>query len=150
VLITIQLILCPMETTKVVGVLALLALVASVGIGVMVWAYLGSGSVSVLFTEVNPVPPSLPDASQPAFQTGIRAYIRGHYRRAIVSFNRVIEQQPRCAAAQHNLGLAYANLRQDDRATLHLLKAAQLYAEQRNPVGVVFVKSHLQTLQLRA
>jgi tetratricopeptide (TPR) repeat protein len=139
-----------METTKVVGVLALLALVASLGIGVMVWAYLGSGSVSVLFTEVNPAPPNLPASSQQAFQAGIGAYITGHYRRAIVSFNRVIEQHPDCAAAQHNLGLAYANLRQDDTATFHLVKAAQLYAEQGDQVGVEFVKSHLQTLQRRS
>jgi tetratricopeptide (TPR) repeat protein len=139
-----------METTKVVGVLVLLALVASGGIGVMVWAYLGSGSVSVLFTEVNPAPPNLPSASQQPFQAGIGAYITGHYRRAIASFNRVIQQQPNCAEAQHNLGLAHANLRQDDTATVYLVKAAQLYADQGDQVGVEFVKLHLQTLQRRA
>jgi tetratricopeptide (TPR) repeat protein len=138
-----------MEVTHLLTVVTVLILIAGWGLGVMVWAYQGAGSVAFLFSEVMPVPAELSGASQQWFQAGIAAYIRGRYRRAIARFTRAAAQQPPCGAAIHNIGLAWANLRQDDKATTHLLQAAELYHQANDPASIGLVKQQLGKLRSR-
>jgi tetratricopeptide (TPR) repeat protein len=143
-----------MEVTNLLTVITLLSLVAGLGLGIMVWAYQGSGSISVLFTEVMPVPDGLSAIGQQWFQAGVTAYIRGQYRRARDRFTQVAAQHPTCAAAIHNLGLTYANLRQDDQATKHLLRAVELYLQNdapnfADPDSAALIKQQLRKLRSR-
>jgi tetratricopeptide (TPR) repeat protein len=126
-----------------------LGLVAGLGLGIMIWAYTGAGSVAVLFQEVMPVPTGLPEAQQQLFQQGIAAYIAGRYHRATERFTQVAQQQQDCVAAVHNLGLACANLRQDDRAARALLKAAEMYLKQGDTASAELVKTQLLKLRQR-
>ncbi len=138
-----------MEVTHLLTVITVLIFVAGLGLGVMVWAYQGAGSVAFLFSEVMPVPVELSGVSQQCFQAGIAAYITGRYRRSIERFTRAASQQPTCGAAMHNIGLAWANLRQDDKATTYLLKAAELYHQADDPASVRLVKQQLGKLRSR-
>ncbi|MBE9031781.1 hypothetical protein IQ266_18770 [filamentous cyanobacterium LEGE 11480] len=138
-----------MEPGKLITAIGALGLVASFGVGIMSWAYKGAGSVAVLFREVMPVPKTLAASGQPLFQQGIAAYITGQYRRAAERFEQVLKQQTDCAAAAHNLGLAHANLRQDDRAARDLLKAAELYLQQDDRASADLVKRQLEKLRQR-
>jgi hypothetical protein len=116
-----------MELGNLVAATVTLGCVASFGLGIMIWAYKGAGSVAVLFCEVIPVPAELSESHQQLFQQGVAAYITGRYRRSAERFSQILNQSAPCVAAVHNLGLSLANLRQDDRATRELLKAAALY-----------------------
>jgi tetratricopeptide (TPR) repeat protein len=130
-------------------VIAVLLAVAGFGVGVMTWAYSGSGSIAVLFREVMPIPTNLADRAQSNFQQGIASYIRGQYRLSIEAFNQVLQQAPDCIAAQHNLGLALANARQDDRAAKALLKASELYLAADDRASAQLVKQQLEKIRQR-
>lgn len=130
-------------------VLLVLGLVTLTGVGSMIWAYQGGGSIAVLFLEVIPPPIALEASSRRSFETGIRDYCSGHYRHAIASFTQVIKRSPDCPEAHHNYALAMANQRQDDKATAAFLKTADLYAKQDDRAGVDLVKSHLIALRQR-
>jgi hypothetical protein len=137
-----------MELANLRIVIAVLVLVVGSSLGIMFWAYQGAGSVSVLFAEVMPAPrPYLSDDAQRLFQEGISAYIRGQYRRSVDRFSRVVAAEAGCAAAVHNLGLALANSRQDDKATAQLLKAGTLYLQAEDPASAALVKLHLNKLR---
>lgn len=138
-----------MEPDKLIIAIVVLGFVASFGVGIMIWAYQGSGSVAVIFREVIPVPVNLADDALTRFQAGVAAYIAGQYRRAADAFTQVIQQYPDCAAAVHNLGLSLANQRQDDRAARQLLKAADLYFVQADPDSADLVKAQLLKLRQR-
>jgi hypothetical protein len=126
-------------------VIGTIGLIASVGLGILIWAYNGAGSVAVLFREVMPVPRDLTDADQTIFQQGVAAYITGRYRRSADRFSQI----PSHPAALHNLGLALANLRQDDRATRELLKAAAQYQTRDDRPSIDLVKYQLGKLRQR-
>lgn len=127
-----------------------LGLVAGLGLGIMIWAYTGAGSVAIIFREVMPVPPlGLSARQQQLFQQGIAAYIAGQYRRAAERFAQVVKQQPDCAAAVHNHGLTLANLRQDDQSARELLKAAEMYLKHDDTASAELVKTQLRKLQQR-
>jgi hypothetical protein len=115
----------------------------------MIWAYNGSGSVAVLFREVMPVPPDLSESHEQLFQQGVAAYISGRYRRSADRFSQILNQSTACVAAVHNLGLSLANLRQDDRATRALLKAADLYQTAGDSDSAELVKRQLVKLRHR-
>ena len=130
-------------------VLLVLGLVTLTGVGSMIWAYQGGGSVVVLFLEVIPPPITLEESGRRSFETGVRDYCSGHYRRAITAFSQVIKRSPDCAEAHHNYALAMANQRQDDKATAAFLTTADLYAKQDDRAGVDLVKTHLIALRQR-
>jgi tetratricopeptide (TPR) repeat protein len=133
--------------TLAIGVLGSIGLV---GGGFLVWAYRGAGSVGILFREVMPLPAGLSPAAEQQFQQGIATYIRGQYARSVDHFKQVNATQPQpCVAAVHNLGLAWANLKQDDRAVRELLRAADLYAQQDDTASVDLVKQQLLNLRQR-
>jgi hypothetical protein len=119
--------------------------VAASGLGILIWAYSGAGSVVVLFREVMPVPEDLGATEQTLFQQGVAAYITGQYRRSAERFSQ-IRTHP---AALHNLGLALANLRQDDRATRELLNAAAAYQEIDDRPAIDLVKQQLTKIRQR-
>ncbi len=130
-------------------VLLVLGLVTLTGVGSMIWAYQGGGSIAVLFLEVIPPPITLEESSRRSFETGVRDYCSGHYSRAITAFSQVIKRSPDCPEAHHNYALAMANQRQDDKATAAFLTTADLYATQDDRAGVDLVKTHLIALRQR-
>ncbi|MBE9181253.1 hypothetical protein IQ268_22075 [Oculatella sp. LEGE 06141] len=141
-----------METAHFLTWFAFIAAIAGGGIAAMVWAYQGSGSVSVLFdqpvttlSERADIPPALTNQ----FQAGVATYQAGHYRTASDQFAEVIQQMPTLAEAHHNRGLAIANLRQDREAVANLVAAAELYLQQDNQTAFQQVKQHLEVLKAR-
>jgi hypothetical protein len=138
-----------MELGNLITAIVTLGFVASFGLGMMIWAYNGAGSVAVLFREVMPVPPDLAGAHQHLFQQGVAAYISGQYRRSADRFSQILNPSAPCVAAVHNLGLSLANLRQDDRATRELLKAAALYQTAGDSDSAELVKRQLVKLRQR-
>ncbi|MGB3401950.1 MAG: hypothetical protein WBA77_04605 [Microcoleaceae cyanobacterium] len=143
-----------MENADFLTWLILIGTIASIGIGSMVYAYKGQGSVSVLFDEPLPLPTSLPDSDSGTeaavqFQEGKDAYQAGQYRKAIDYFTQAIEQEASLAQAYHNRGLAYANLLQDDDSVVNLLNASELYAQQDNQDALRLLKQHLLSIKER-
>ena len=134
--------------------LVLILIVAGVGIGFMMYAYVGSGSLSVLFPEPMALPSSLPDSNEGTeaavyFQNGYNAYKSGNYRQAIAQFTQALQQIPTLAEAYHNRGLAYANLRQDDDSVINLLTSTDLYAQQENGEALILIKQQLEAIKAR-
>ena len=143
-----------MEIASFLTWLTLVAVVAGVGIGAMIYAYQGAGSVSILFEQALPLPASIPDSpagteAAVQFQQGYSAYQQKNYRRAIDHFTRAIQQVSTLAEAYHNRGLAYANLRQDDDSVVNLLSASELYSEQNKPEQLSLLKQHLEAIRQR-
>ncbi len=143
-----------MEITNFLTWFILIAVVAGIGLGSMIWAYLGAGSTSVLFDAAIPAPPLPSSLEQDAqlkdyFQQGYDAYQAGKYRQAIDKFSQAIERFSSFAEAYHNLGLAFANLRQDDNAVENLLRAGEFYAQQDKQAGIATIKQNLEALKAR-
>lgn len=139
-----------METANFFIVLIAITLVASVGIGSMVWAYVGAGSRAVLFNE--PISKLVVDEKNESiqpFQQGVTAFKAGRYPDAIEHFNQAIQLTPNFAEAYHDRGLAFANLRRDDDATFNLVKAGELYLESDDRARVSIVKQNLEALKAR-
>ncbi|MCC5897915.1 MAG: hypothetical protein JJU32_08360 [Phormidium sp. BM_Day4_Bin.17] len=132
------------EIQQFFGFFLLLA-IALAGMGVMVWAYVGSGSQAVLFPD--PVPSQTAEAE--AFQAGCNAFSQGDYGVAIDAFETELRSHPKHPEAYHNRGLAFANLRQDDKAVENLLKASQEYAEADRPDALALLREQLQALKAR-
>lgn len=122
--------------------------------GVMLWAYRGSGSTAVLFPEAVPLTSALAsdragNKARDYFQQGCEAFERGKYRQACDRFTRAIEQLDNLPEAYHNRGLAWANLRQDDDAAVNLLRASELYGEGENLAATAQIKQQLEAIKAR-
>jgi tetratricopeptide (TPR) repeat protein len=125
----------------------------------MIQAYSGSGSLAVAFTEpigsaaasgVAPHPlPTLNADAAAQFQQGCEAFGQGKYREASDRFAQATKLDETFAEAFHNLGLVTANLRQDNNAAQHLLRAGECYLEQGNTAGYEQVKEALGVLKAR-
>jgi tetratricopeptide (TPR) repeat protein len=138
-----------METVNLLAVLSVVTIVSGVGIGSMVWAYVGAGSQEVLFKDPILVDLLPTTAAINALQQGCLEYQAGQYQRAIDSFNQAILLDPTCAEAFHNRGLSWANLRRDDDATLNLVKASELYLARGDRPSVDLIKQNLTALKAR-
>lgn len=139
-----------MDTANFFIVLIAITLVASFGIGSMVWAYVGAGSRAILFNE--PISKSIADEKNEAiesFQQGVIAFKAGRYPDAIEQFTQAIQLSPSFAEAFHDRGLAFANLRRDDDATFNLVKASELYLERSDRDSLAIVKQNLEALKAR-
>lgn len=131
--------------------------IVGIGLGAMVFAYWGKGSVAVVFPEPivsEPLEPSenaSGEASEnlavAAFQRGCEAYRQGQFRRAIDGFSAAIQQNPELAEAYHNRGRAIANLRRVTDALVDLVKASELYLQQGNSEKFAQLKQDLATLK---
>ena len=69
------------------------------------------------------------------------------YRGAREQFTKVIEEEQGCAEAWHNVGLAYANVGDNNKAVRSLLKASDAYDKQGTKVGLDLIKQHLEKLK---
>lgn len=131
--------------------LIVIGIIAIIGLGSMIQAYSGSGSLAVLFTE--PIAPSpLPTLNADAavqFQQACEAHRKGKYREASDRFTQAARLDETFAEAFHNLGLVTANLRQDNNAAQYLLLAGERYLEQDNTAGYEQVKQALGLLKAR-
>lgn len=143
-----------MELANLLTALIVFAAVFGIGAGAMIYAYIGSGSISVLFKDPIQLPSSLPpeDPRTPAiadFQAGYDAYQNGNYRQAVEKFSSCLKKIPGFAQAYHNRGLAFANLRQDDNAVRDLLRADEFYMQNGDREGVATIKQHLEAIKAR-
>jgi tetratricopeptide (TPR) repeat protein len=93
--------------------------------------------------------PSMPlsEAAMATFVSAIATYKAGCYQSAISQMMQVIEQEPSCAEAWHNMGLAYANVGDNDKAVRSLLKASDAYSQHKTKSGIERLKQDLATLK---
>ena len=117
-------------------------------------AYVGAGSLAVVFSElIQPIPSSATDSETALLQQGEEvqqgndAFQAGNYRKAADRFSAAIQINPNLAEAYHNRGRAIANLRSDNEAASTLVKAGELYLQQDNPMGYEQVKQDLKLLK---
>lgn len=149
-----------MEIVDILVGFIVLLLVLGIGLGTMIWAYVGSGSTDILF----PDPMSVLDRENGSpldgldgmeatvtttFDRGTNAYKQKKYRQAIEDFSTCIDRVGSLAEAYHNRGLAFANLCQDREAVENLVKAGELYAEGNYEPGLRQIRQHLEVLQTR-
>ncbi len=93
--------------------------------------------------------PSVPlsSAALTLFVGAVGTYQASDYRGAIEQLTQVVEQEPNCAEAWHNMGLAYANIGNNNKAVRSLLKASEAYDQQGTKAGIDRIKQELETLQ---
>ncbi|NJM95964.1 MAG: hypothetical protein HC800_00985 [Phormidesmis sp. RL_2_1] len=93
--------------------------------------------------------PSIPlaEPAMSAFVGAVGTYRAGDYRGAIEQLTPVVEQEPNCAEAWHNIGLAYANVGDNNKAVRSLLKASDAYDKQATKAGIDRIKKDLETLK---
>ncbi|HEY9640791.1 MAG TPA: hypothetical protein V6C57_09925 [Coleofasciculaceae cyanobacterium] len=125
--------------------------IASFAIISMSQAYVGAGSLALVFPEpilpaVLPLP-TLNPAAASQFQQGCEAFQAKKYGRAADRLAVAIQLDPTFAEAHHNRGRAIANLRKDNEAANTLVKAGELYLQQDNTAGYEQVKQDLQLLK---
>jgi hypothetical protein len=140
-----------METSSFLIWIIVIGVVAIFGLGNMIQAYSGSGSLAVIFNQPiapNPLPTLNADAAA-QFQLGCEAFGKGKYRVASDRFTQATKLDDTFAEAFHNLGLVTANLRQDNNAAQHLVLAGERYLEQGNTAGYEQVKEALGVLKAR-
>ncbi len=124
-------------------------LITSIGVGSMIYAYRGQGSISVLFTEPISTSELVPPEAAVNFQEGCEAFRVESYQQAINKFTEAIQNNSNIAEAYHNRGLAFANLRQDDESVANLLQAGGLYLQEGNQEAIAIVKKNLELLKKR-
>ncbi|MEL6603224.1 MAG: tetratricopeptide repeat protein [Cyanobacteria bacterium J06614_10] len=89
----------------------------------------------------------LSDSARQQFVAAVGTFKAGDYRGALDRLAQVAESEPNCAEAFHNLGLAYANLGDNDKALRSLLKASAAYDQQGTKAGVERIKQDLERLK---
>lgn len=123
------------------------AAVLAIGMGAIAAAYFWPTGKSVVFDQAIAPAPALAPSAQVSFQQGCEALAAKQYRQAIRNFANVIDQDPNCAEAYHNLGLTFANLGDDQAALRNLLRASDLYDQQGDKTGLDTLRSTLETLR---
>ncbi|MBP0000063.1 MAG: hypothetical protein J7641_13880 [Cyanobacteria bacterium SID2] len=136
-----------MELSQLVGFSVLVG-VLGVGLSVLLWAYLGTGSQAVLF-ETPVEAKGLASDTDRLFQRGCEEFKTGNYRKAASTFAGCLLSHPELAEAYHNRGLALANLSRDDDAVEDLLLAGERYAAIDRVQGLKAVREALAAIQAR-
>lgn len=95
--------------------------------------------------EASSIP--LSTASQTLYIAAVGTYQAGDYRGAIEQFTELLSEEPNCAEAFHNLGLAYANVGDNNKAVRSFLKAGEAYAQQDTKEGLEQVKQDMKKLK---
>ncbi|EDX84459.1 tetratricopeptide repeat domain protein [Synechococcus sp. PCC 7335] len=98
-----------------------------------------------LVVETSSIP--LSPAAQTLYVAGVGTYKAGDFRGAIEQFTELLNQEPNCAEAFHNLGLAYANVGDNNKAVRSLLKAGDAYDQQDTKEGLEQIKQALEKLK---
>ncbi|MEL6321978.1 MAG: hypothetical protein AAFQ57_15235, partial [Cyanobacteria bacterium J06626_14] len=84
-----------MEVINFFTVVSVIVIALGFGAGIMIWAYRGSGSQDVLFTDAVLMSPALKKSKvASSFHQGYDAFQAGQYQLAIASFNEVIQAIP--------------------------------------------------------
>ena len=93
--------------------------------------------------------PSLPlsQLAQTSFISAVSTYKAGDYRGAIDHCKTTLKQEPNCAEAFHNMGLAYANIGDNDKALRSFLKAGDAYDKQETKAVIERIKQDLEPLK---
>ena len=93
--------------------------------------------------------PSIPlsTEAQALYVAAVGTYRAGDYRSAVEKFTELLNQEPNCAEAFHNLGLAYANVGDNNKAVRSLLKAGDAYDQQDTKEGLEQIKQALERLK---
>ena len=117
-------------------------------IGSMVNAYL-QPIPAIPFKDEVVDEPSMPLAGVDleTFVGAVGTYRAGDYRGAIEQFTQVIEAEKGCAEAWHNVGLAYANVGDNNKAVRSLLKASDAYDKQGTKEGLDRIRENLERLK---
>jgi TolA-binding protein len=89
----------------------------------------------------------LSTSAQKLYVGAVGTYKAGDYRGAIEQFTEVLNSEPNCAEAFYNLGLAYANVGDNNKAVRSFLKAGETYAQQDTKEGLAQVKQALERLK---
>lgn len=89
----------------------------------------------------------LSEAVMADFTHSVATYKKGNYQGAIVQMMQVVEQAPSCAEAWHNIGLAYANIGDNDKAVRSFLKASDAYNQHKTQSGLERLKQDLALLK---
>lgn len=134
-----------LETGNLLAWLAVVLAVGGFALVVMLWAYLGSGSRQVVFTNPIEVPEPRPasDGWQ-SFDAGCAEFRSGKFRKAIALLTAAIQADSTRPEFFHTLGMTQANLRQDNEAVRSLVRAGELYLEGGNPAGYERIKADLE------
>lgn len=139
-----------MEFTHFLTWLIVLAVVLVGGLAAMTWAYVGAGSVAVLFEAAVPIADLPLEEAMQAFQQGYIAFQQRHYAEAADWFQQSLQQDRSIAETHHNLGLVLTNLRRDREAVNQLVEASQLYAVSGNAEALELLKHQLEALKARS
>ena len=81
------------------------------------------------------------------FTAAVGTHKAGDYRRAIEQYAPVVKKEPNCAEAWHNIGLAYANVGDNNKALRSFLKASDAYDKQGTKAGIDRIKADLERLK---
>ena len=105
--------------------------------------------VDIPFPDAVIEQPSIPlnDGGRQCFVGAVGTFKSGDYRSAKDQFTQVLATEPACAEAFHNLGLAYANIGDNDKALRSFLKAGDAYDKQETKAGLDRIKQDLETLK---
>jgi tetratricopeptide (TPR) repeat protein len=139
-----------LETGNLLTWVGAIALIGGFALVVMRWAYIGSGSRTLLFAAPLELPPELVTADGLGFlpfAQGCAAFRQGELPQAIAHFSAALQAVPDWAIAHHNLGRAQANLKQDNAAVRRLVRAGELYLEAGDVSGYAQVKADLEYMR---
>ncbi len=137
-----------MDTSDLLIWIGMVVGIGGFGLGVMLWAYQGAGSRTIVFDEPISLPPVQVDSEeQQLARVGCEAFRQGKFERAIAHFTQALQHDATLAEARHNLGLVQANLKRDNDAVRSLVQAGEVYLEQGNREGYERVKADLATLK---
>jgi len=137
-----------LETNNLLAWLAVILAVGGFALVVMLWAYVGSGSRQVVFPAPLDWPEPRPEGNGwTNFDAGVTAFQRGDFRGAIAPLTAAIQADPTRPEFFHTLGMAQANLRQDNEAVRQLVRAGELYLEGGNSAGYERIKGDLELLK---
>lgn len=139
-----------MEIINFIAWFSVVAIALGVGARVMIWAYKGSGSQAVLFTDAVLMSPALKKTDVAStFHQGYDAFQAGNYPLALELFTEVIAAAPKCPEAYHNRGLILANVLKDNEAVKDLAIAADLYAARDNGTAIALIRNQLEKIKER-
>lgn len=78
---------------------------------------------------------SMPDDPAARFNLGAAYEKSGRYEDAIREFEKTLKVNPKSAEAHYNLALLYENMNEGKKATLHILKAGNLFSNKNDQVN---------------